>query len=176
MNTLQTVGAIGVLLGACNWASAAPILSISSQGATAAASAEQDFLDAAHSGYLTETFDDNSYYTVGSQAGTITSSVGVGSFTSAVPGSGGLCDSGPYNCNGGLAVLNAGASPFSGRYSVSGDNWLDRLAGSISASTTYLGPLWATAEFSMSASMTQRVWEMSVFFPTIPMMGTASTT
>ena len=60
-------------------------------------------------------------------AGTITSSVGVGSFTSAVPGSGGLCDSGPYNCNGGLAVLNAGASPFSGRYSVSGDNWLDSM-------------------------------------------------
>lgn len=127
MNTLKKVGAIGVLLGACSCVNAAPILSISSQGAAAAATAEQDFLSAAHSGYLTETFDDNSFYTVGSQAGTITSSVGVGAFTSAVPGSGGLCDTGPYDCNDGLAVLNAGASPFSGRYAVSANNWLDSM-------------------------------------------------
>ncbi|WP_421842867.1 PEP-CTERM sorting domain-containing protein [Marinobacter algicola] len=127
MNTLKTVGAIGVLLGACTWAGAAPILNISSQGAAAAAAAELDFLSTAHSGYLTETFDDNTFYTVGSQASTITSSVGVGDFTSAVPGSGGLCDSGPYNCNDGLAVLNASASPFSGRYAISGNNWLDSM-------------------------------------------------
>jgi len=127
MNTLKTIMTAGLLLGTCSWAGAAPILTISGQGAAASSAAEQAFLDSVHSGYLTETFDDNSFYTVGSQSSTINSTVGVGSFTSAVSGTGGLCDSGSYNCNDGLAVLNAGASPFSGRYAVSSDNWLDSM-------------------------------------------------
>lgn len=127
MISLRTITVTGLLLGVCSWVGAAPILTISGQGTTAAAEAEQAFMDAAQSVYLTENFDDNGFYTVGTQSETMSSAVGVGSFTSAVPGSGGLCDSGSYSCDAGLAILNEGASPFSGRYAVSPDNWLDSM-------------------------------------------------
>lgn len=127
MNKATTLIATGLLLGASSLALAAPILSISTQGGLAAGQAESDFLATLGSGYLTETFDDNTFYTPGSQSITINSQEGVGTFTSVVAGSGGLCDSGGYSCNDGLAVLDAGTTPFGGRYSVSGDNWLDSM-------------------------------------------------
>lgn len=126
MNKATTIIATGLLFGACSWASAAPILSISVQGATAAGQAESDFLATLEGGYVTENFESGSY-TPGAQSITINSVAGVGSFTSVVAGSGGLCDSGSYDCNDGLAVLDAGTTPFGGRYSVSGDNWLDSM-------------------------------------------------
>ncbi len=127
MNKVTTIIASGLLFGACSWATAAPILSVSTQGSIAAGQAESDFLATLSGGYVTETFDDNTFYTPGAQSTTINSQAGVGSFTSAEAGSGGLCDSGSYDCNNGLAVLDAGTTPFGGRYSVSGDNWLDSM-------------------------------------------------
>lgn len=127
MNKITTILATGLLVGACSWASAAPILQISGQGAAAAGQAESDFLATLNGGYITETFDDNTFYTPGVQSTTISSQAGVGSFASVIAGFGGLCDSGSYNCNDGLAVLDAGTTPFNGRYSVSGDNWLDSM-------------------------------------------------
>ncbi|MCR8915798.1 hypothetical protein FDP08_03525 [Marinobacter panjinensis] len=112
MNRITIILATGLLFGACSWASATPLLSISTQGATAAGLAESDFLATLSGGYLTETFDDNAYYTPGSQSVTLNSQAGVGSFTRVVAGSGGLCDSGSYDCDNGLAVLDAGTTPF----------------------------------------------------------------
>lgn len=127
MNKAITLFATGLLYGACTLVSAAPILTISAQGGSAAAQAESDFRGTLAGTYLTETFDDNSFYTPGHQATTITSQGGVGAFTSEVPGEGGLCGSGSYDCTAGLAVLDSGTTPFSGRYSVSGNNWLDSM-------------------------------------------------
>jgi hypothetical protein len=136
MNKATNLFATGLLFSACALVSAAPILSISVQGGSAATQAETDFLATLGGSHLTETFDDNTFYTPGDQATTITSQAGVGNFTSEEPGVGGLCDSGSYNCAEGLAVLDAGTSPFSGRYSVSGNNWLD----SMDAKEMSIGP------------------------------------
>tara|TARA_R100000306_G_scaffold60462_1_gene60576 strand:+ start:3165 stop:3878 length:714 start_codon:yes stop_codon:yes gene_type:complete len=127
MKNLGISAVFGLFLGVSSNASAGPILNISEQGLSAASVAEQAFLDSAGPGYLTETFDDNSNYNIGNQSATIISSLGVGSFHRAEPGSGGLCDSGSYSCEAGFAVLDDEASPFNGRYSVSGDNWLDSM-------------------------------------------------
>jgi hypothetical protein len=125
MKTLLTTTVL--LLIGLSQASAAPILRISGQGLSAASTAEADFLSSAHSGFLTETFDNNSFFSVGIQSTIMASSTGVGGFATIEPGSGGLCDSGPYDCDSGLAVLNAAESPFSGRFAVSGGNWLDSM-------------------------------------------------
>lgn len=127
MNKVLAIIATGLLFGASPLVSAAPILSISGQGSTAAGQAETDFLAGLQGGYITEDFDDNTFYTVGAQSQTIVSNAGVGSFTSVTAGSGGLCDSQGYSCDDGLAVLDSDASPFGGRYSVSPDNWLDSM-------------------------------------------------
>lgn len=132
MNKITAIIAIGLLVGAGSWVSAAPVLSISAQGTTPAGIAENDFQATLNGGYLTETFEtfeqDGTIYNVpGVQTTTFTSPEGVGSFTSVVAGTGGLCGSGGYNCNDGLAVLDIGSTPFNGRYSVSGDNWLDSM-------------------------------------------------
>lgn len=126
MNKVTSIIATGLLFGACSWASATPVLSISAQGGTAASQAETDFLASLGGGYITEDFESGTY-TPGSQSITISSIAGVGSFTSVTAGFGGLCDSGSYDCDDGLAVLNAGTTPFGGRYSVSGANWLDSM-------------------------------------------------
>lgn len=127
MNKVTTIIATGLFFGACSLVNAAPILSISGQGLVAAGTAESDFLATLDGGYLTETFDDNTFYTPGAQSINVTSQAGVGSFTSVVAGFGGLCDSGSYDCDNGLAVLDLGVTPFNGRYSVSGNNWLDSM-------------------------------------------------
>lgn len=126
MDKVTKIIATGLLFGACSWASAAPMLSISVQGDAAAGQAEDDFLASLNGGYITEDFDSGSY-TPGVQSPTINSVAGVGSFTRVTSGSGGLCGSGSYNCNDGLAILDGGTTPFSGRYPVSGDNWLDSM-------------------------------------------------
>jgi len=124
----QTFKAIAaaIAVSAASAASAAPILSISGEGLTAAYAAEAAFLSSVHPGYITETFEDASY-SVGTQSATINSAAGVGSFTRVVAGSGGLCDTTPYNCNDGLAVLDASTTPFTGRFAVSPSNWLDSM-------------------------------------------------
>ncbi|MDF0752152.1 PEP-CTERM sorting domain-containing protein [Marinobacter sp. 71-i] len=126
MNEVTRIIATGLLVGACSWASATPVFSISAQGSTAAGQAETAFLASLDGGYLTEDFESGSY-TPGAQAPLINSVAGVGSFSREVAGSGGLCDSGSYDCNAGLSILTAGTTPFGGRYSVSGDNWLDSM-------------------------------------------------
>ena len=118
--------AMGVALSAVSAVNAAPILNISGQGMTAASAAEASFLASAQPGSLTETFD-HADYTVGTQAGTIHSLEGVGSFTRVTPGTGGLCDKGSYSCAAGLAVLDESTTPFKGRFDVSPDNWLDSM-------------------------------------------------
>ncbi|KPQ01342.1 PEP-CTERM sorting domain-containing protein [Marinobacter sp. HL-58] len=132
MNKLTTIIATGLLFGATSLTSAAPILSISDEGESAAGNAEGNFLATLDGGFLTETFetfeeDGVVYNAPGAQTTTFTSPQGVGSFTSVTAGSGGLCDSGGYSCDDGLAVLDSGTTPFTGRYSVSGDNWLDSM-------------------------------------------------
>ncbi|MFL1405306.1 PEP-CTERM sorting domain-containing protein [Marinobacter sp. M1N3S26] len=122
---LKPVAAV-LAIGVASAANAAPILNISGQGASAASAAEAAFLGSAQSGYITENFDDASY-SVGTQAGTINSVAGVGSFSRVTAGSGGLCDTGSYDCDDGLAVLDAATTPFTGRFSVSPDNWLDSM-------------------------------------------------
>lgn len=90
MKKITTILATGLLFGVCSWVSAAPILAISDQGGAAASQAESDFLASLSGGFLTETFDDNTYYTPGTQSATINSQAGVGSFTRVVAGSGGF--------------------------------------------------------------------------------------
>ncbi|WP_372994353.1 PEP-CTERM sorting domain-containing protein [Marinobacter sp.] len=127
MNSIRTGTVIGLLLGAFSWANAAPLLTVSAEGATAAGNARASFLASLQAGHLTEGFEDNTRFSVGSQSITINSAAGVGSFTSVLAGSGGRCDSSGFNCNKGLAVLNHGATPFGGRFSTSPENWLDSM-------------------------------------------------
>lgn len=133
MNKITTIVATGLLFGAFSLVSAAPILSVSTQGLTEAGYAEDEFLATLTGGYLTETFETfeeggTVYNSPGVQTNTYVSQEGVGTFTSTIAGSGGLCDSGTtYNCIDGLAILDSDTTPFNGRYSVSGDNWLDSM-------------------------------------------------
>ena len=125
MNKLALTLATGMLVSGAATINAAPILNISGEGLASAQAAETAFLGTLHAGYLTETFDAG--YTVGDQSLTINSVAGVGSFTMNAAGSGGECDSGSYSCAAGLAVLDTANSPFSGRFDVSADNWLDSM-------------------------------------------------
>ena len=125
MNKFNLALATGMLACTSATLSAAPILSISGEGLAAAQAAESAFFSKLKAGYLTEDFD--SGYTVGAQSTTINSLAGVGSFTMDLAGSGGACDTAPYSCADGLAVLDSGSSPFSGRFDVSPENWLDSM-------------------------------------------------
>lgn len=135
MNKLRTIIATGLLFGASSLASAAPILTISDEGESAALLAESNFLASLQSGFITETFetfekDGVTYNNPGDQTLTFTSQAGVGTFSSEEAGEGGLCDTNGYDCDKGLAVLDGGptgTSPFDGRFAVSGDNWLDSM-------------------------------------------------
>jgi len=117
--------AAGIALSISSLASAVPVLTISGQGNAAASAAESAFLSSLVGAAITENFDTG--YTVGAQSTSITSLAGVGSFASVTAGTGGACNSGSYSCSAGLAVLDAGASPFSGRFAQSPDNWLDSM-------------------------------------------------
>lgn len=125
MKKLTLALAAGMLASTAATVNAAPIFNISGEGLAAAQAAETAFLGTLNAGYLTENFD--SGYAVGTQSPTINSLAGVGSFTMDLAGSGGECESGSYSCAAGLAVLDTPSSPFSGRFDVSADNWLDSM-------------------------------------------------
>lgn len=125
MKNMATAVAALMFAGSVGSAAAAPVINISSEGFSAAQAAEAAFLGNLNAGYMTETFD--SGYAVGAQSMTVTSLAGVGSFTMNVAGTGGACDTSPYSCNAGLAVLDSVSSPYSGRFDVSPDNWLDSM-------------------------------------------------
>lgn len=133
MKTSTKIIATGLLFGACSWASAGPVLTISSEGSAAAIAAEQVFKTSLQAGNDTEDFEDFGDLTgvdnSSDQSATI-GSAGIAEFTSVTAGSGGACDNGGYSCNGGLAVLNDSVSPFNGRFSIpegESSNWLDSM-------------------------------------------------
>lgn len=126
MKTSIKLAAAGLALSASSLVSAVPVLQISGEGNGAAMAAEAVFLSTLGGTAITETFD--SGYTVGAQSLTIDSVAAPGtSFTSITQGVGGACNSGGYSCSDGLAVLDSGASPFSGRFSLSSPNWLESM-------------------------------------------------
>lgn len=96
---------------------AVPTLTLSAQGLANAQAAETNYLNSLSAGYVTEDFED---FTAGSLSKTFDTAVGT--FTQEVSGNGGNC---APNCNKGLAILDNVTTHFSGRYAVSGDNWLD---------------------------------------------------
>lgn len=129
MKTATRIIATGLLFGVSSWASAAPVLSISSEGTAAALAAEQAFLTSLQSGSLTEDFETGYTVAAGAQFPVI-ESTGIASFESVTAGSGGACDNGGYSCEDGLAVLDESVSPFSGRFSIpegESSNWLDSM-------------------------------------------------
>lgn len=123
MNTRIKMAVTGLLVGTFSWVNAAPVLSVSGEGQHAAAEAEADFLGSLQAGYLTEDFEHKDY-SVGNQFTTIDSLAGAGSFKMTLAGYGGICEP---TCGDGLAILDEDASPFNGRYAVSGKNWLDSM-------------------------------------------------
>ncbi|WP_417522092.1 PEP-CTERM sorting domain-containing protein [Marinobacter sp.] len=125
MKNMATAVAALMIAGSIGTAAAAPVINISAEGSSAAQAAEAAFLGNLNAGYITETFD--SGYTVGAQSTSINSLAGVGMFTMDVAGAGGACDSAPYSCSAGLAVLDTATSPYSGRFDISPDNWLDSM-------------------------------------------------
>lgn len=132
MKKITGIIATGLLLSVSSVTQALPILQISTQGDAAAGLAESNFLATLNGGFITETFETleeggETYNNPGEQLSSLTSKAGVGAFSREEAGSGGLCDNGIYDCDLGLAVLDEGSSPFSGRYAVSGDNWLDSM-------------------------------------------------
>ncbi|WP_349556658.1 PEP-CTERM sorting domain-containing protein [Marinobacter sp. NFXS9] len=107
---------------------AAPMLYVSSAGESAAQAAETNFLAKLKSGYLTEDFES---YTAGTTSQSNSIATSVGTFTQDVAGSGGDCGNLGFTCNGGVAILDDGSSPFGGRFATpSGSdnaNWLDSM-------------------------------------------------
>lgn len=99
---------------------AIPAYSVSGAGLVAATAAEAAYLTSLSGGYTTEDFES---FTAGLQNPSYITSVGT--FTRLASGSGGACDDGPYDCTSGLGILNAATTPFSGRFAISPDNWLD---------------------------------------------------
>lgn len=98
---------------------AIPVYSASGPGLAAATAAEAAYLSMLSS-YTTEDFES---FAAGVQTPSLLTSVGT--FNRITSGSGGSCDDGPYDCTAGLGVLNAGTSPFSGRFAISPTQWLD---------------------------------------------------
>lgn len=103
-------------------AQAAIVHSISGPNAGDAEAAEASFLGNLQPGYVTEGFEG---FVAGTQQPEFNTSVG--RFSAGTPGSGGLCTTAPYSCDGGLAVLDSVTTPFSGRFAVGGNNWLDSM-------------------------------------------------
>lgn len=112
------------LLFAAGAAHAAPVTyTISGQGNAASKTAETAFIASLGGGHVTETFES---FVAGTQGSPLTSTQ-VGKFYRDVAGSGGLCSGNLGGCAAGLAILNAGNTPFAGRFNttVGGANWLD---------------------------------------------------
>lgn len=117
--------AIGTVM-AVSSAHASLIWNVSGPGISTAETSEQNFLSTLQGGFVTEDFEG---FTAGNQQNTYNTSVG--DFDAGLAGSGGSCDSGGFSCNGGLAVLDGGTTPFNGRFplpqDVDNDNWLDSM-------------------------------------------------
>lgn len=137
------------LIGITGFAHSAPMWSVSAEGTTGAINAEAAFL-ASLSVSRTENFE--SGYVVGNQSETIDTALNgnVGSFTMTTwtEKTNGACNSTKngytYNCKDGLAVLDAHASPFGGRYSmpegpVGGGKWLDSMDAEVLTYTLATG-------------------------------------
>jgi hypothetical protein len=127
MKPLRILGFVAALSLSGGAAHAAPILTltVSAMGTqsnqTAPRDAQDAFLASLQPGYITETFDGHS---AGTQLMSFATSVG--DLTMAGAGSSsGACSGSLGGCGAGLAILNAGNSPFSGRFATSGSNWLD---------------------------------------------------
>lgn len=132
MKTTTRFFATGLLFGACAWATAAPILTVSGTGSEASAlNAEATFL-ATLSGVATSE-DFESFAAATGVAGQTTDPFAVNGATFQTEagnlGSGGACDNNGFQCTGGLAILNSAESPFNGRFSVptGTNNWLDSM-------------------------------------------------
>ncbi|MCH8551554.1 MAG: PEP-CTERM sorting domain-containing protein [Natronospirillum sp.] len=116
---------------------AAPIINVSAMGSNAAESmanaqaAEAAFLASLHAGSaVTETFE--SYSAATSSGDQFTSlTTDAASFNFDLAGSGGLCASATFDCNGGMAILDADTTPFFGRFPMPDEagnvNWLDSM-------------------------------------------------
>lgn len=123
--------AAGLALGSFGLTStvqAVPMLSVSGAGEAAAVAAEANFLAKLKS----STTEDFESFTAGPTSQSATISTSVGDFTRNVAGIGGSCDNGGFTCAGGVAILDAGTSPFNGRFPTPGAgpgnaNWLDSM-------------------------------------------------
>ena len=126
MKPLRILGFVAALSLSGAAAHAAPVLTLTispvgtQSNQTAPRDAQDTFLASLQPGYVTETFDG---YSAGTQQMSFATSVG--DLTMAGAGSGGACGGSLGGCDAGLAILNAGNSPFSGRFATSGSNWLD---------------------------------------------------
>jgi len=118
---IQGLGAVMVVSLVATRACALPISQISAAGLAPATAAEAAFLGGL-TDRVTEGFDS---FTAPLQSQTITTSVGVFSQSLAGGVNGGGCAGFASGCSGGIAVLNESESPFSGRFAVSMNNWLD---------------------------------------------------
>lgn len=118
-----------VMLGTTSIALAVPTISISGEGTANAEAAEAAFIASLNTDFaiVTEDFEG---FTAGTQ-NALGFSTSVGDFTPGTAGTGGQCDSGSFSCNGGLAILDSGTSPFNGRFpmpeEVGNNNWLDSM-------------------------------------------------
>ena len=106
-----------VVAMAASQAHALPEFNISISGLANAQAAEASFLAGLAPGYAQEGFEG---FTARTLSGSFVTSVGT--FTQVAAGNSGLCEP---ECSAGLAVLNAGTTPFTGRYAIEGNNWLD---------------------------------------------------
>jgi hypothetical protein len=121
ISTLSAFAAASALFAA-GLAHAGPILTVHSGDLTSLKSVESNFLASLGGAVITETFEG---FPVGTQEKVLGTSVGT--FEQVTPGSGGACVGNLKGCNGGVAILNTGTSPFSGRFNTTdpGSKWLD---------------------------------------------------
>lgn len=106
-----------VLIGLIAGSAHADMITISGEGLPAASTAEAAFLAGLVS-FTTESFEAPP---AARFLGTPISRP-VGDFSQEEAGTGGACEP---ECSDGLAILDAGTTPFGGRFAVDGDQWLD---------------------------------------------------
>ena len=120
MSKKMLLGAATVsLLAISSAASAAPVLTISSEGESAADSAKNTF-DSTFQNVFIESFEGPSKGNFGTDK-TFSS---VGTFTQDSAGSGGICGDGGRSCTG-LRIDDDSSTPYTGRFATQGSQWLD---------------------------------------------------
>lgn len=105
-----------VLIGLMGGSAHADTITISLEGLPAASAAEAAFLAGLVS-FTTESFEAPAAKFLGTPI-----SRPVGDFSQEEAGTGGACEP---ECSDGLAILDAGTTPFGGRFAIDGDQWLD---------------------------------------------------